>query len=97
MLNALVLPILVGLLLVCGSLAYWAWRELGEVEGQVGGLGVGPGGLGLFAPGADAGARRERGHRSGQADAGPGVRRVVRHGAPYPGCVRGVSRVASVR
>jgi hypothetical protein len=36
--NALVLTILVGLLLVCGGLAYWAWRELGEVEIGANGL-----------------------------------------------------------
>jgi hypothetical protein len=30
--SALVLTVLGGALLVCGGFAYWAWREIGEVE-----------------------------------------------------------------
>jgi hypothetical protein len=35
---ALVLTILLAMLLVCGGLAFWVWRELGEVEIGVHGL-----------------------------------------------------------
>jgi hypothetical protein len=51
--GALVAAILLGLLLVCGGLAYWVWLELGEVEiGTHGLIALGLGAVLTFGLGA---------------------------------------------
>jgi hypothetical protein len=51
--GTLVLTVLLGLLLLCASLAWWAWRELGEVQiGMHGWIALGLGAVLTFALGA---------------------------------------------
>jgi len=51
--GTLVLTILLGLLLSCAGLAWWAWRELGEVQiGMHGWIALGLGAVLTFALGA---------------------------------------------
>jgi hypothetical protein len=73
--GALVLTILVGLLLACGGFAYWAWRELGDVEiGTNGLIALGLGVVMTFALGAGLmalmfySARRGYDERAHEAD-----------------------------
>jgi hypothetical protein len=73
--GALVLTILVGLLLVCGGSAYWAWQELGDVEiGTNGLIALGLGVVMTFALGAGLmalmfySARRGYDERAHEAD-----------------------------
>ena len=75
--SALVATILVGVLLGCAGFAYWAWRELGEVEIGVHGLiALGLGAVLTFGLGAGLmalmffSARRGYDERAHQADRG---------------------------
>jgi hypothetical protein len=73
--SAIVLTILVGLLLVSGGFAYWAWRELAEVEiGTHGLIAIALGAVLTFALGAGLmalmffSARRGYDERAHEAD-----------------------------
>jgi hypothetical protein len=73
--SAIIVLTLVGLLLVCAGLAYWAWRELGDVEiGMHGWIALGLGAAFTFLVGAGLmalmffSARRGYDERAHEAD-----------------------------
>jgi hypothetical protein len=73
--NALVVAVLIGLLVACGAVAAWVWRELGTVEiGLHGWIALGLGALLTFALGAGLmalmfySARRGYDERAHEAD-----------------------------